>query len=174
MESPDYNRFLTLQLKIQKAHNGFEITLLSPIEFEAVAYLTYDLRQYVLKPIGVCPAFDSIMIPIPSITSMTTSELTSASGSILQVHLRLTLPPFAVSLGFPRDCQSFGIFIESIEFLQLTLNPPQFSLPHREIQELRELNGELNNTLKLLKSTKAQQEQVIQELSQLLVTANHD
>jgi hypothetical protein len=92
------------------------------------------------------PFFELIVIPIPSITSMTTNERTSAPESIAQVHFELTLPPFAVL----RDCRSFGTFIESIEFLRLG-NLPNFSSAHREIQEV---NGELNNAIELLKSTK--------------------
>ena len=56
--SPDFNKFLSIQLKIQKARDGFEVKLLTPIEFEAILYLTYDLRQFIVKPTGAYPAFD--------------------------------------------------------------------------------------------------------------------
>ena len=62
--SIDYNKFLSIQLKIQKARDGFEVKLLSPIEFDAILYITYDLRQFVVKPTGAYPAFDAIVIPI--------------------------------------------------------------------------------------------------------------
>jgi predicted nucleic acid-binding Zn-ribbon protein len=50
----------------------------------------------------------------------------------------------------------------------MTLNGPHLAPAHREMQELREENEELNNAIELLKATKAQQEQIIRELSQLV------
>jgi FtsZ-binding cell division protein ZapB len=168
MDSPDYNRFLALQLKMQKARSGFEVKLLSPIELDAVAYLTYDLRSYVFKPIAICPAFELISIPIASITSMTTTEPTSARESNPQVHLRLALPPFRVSISFSRDCRSFATFLETIEFIRLSGNVTQVPAGHREIQELREANEDLNNEVEQLRMMKHQQDQVIEEMSRLL------
>jgi hypothetical protein len=170
MDSPDYNRFLALQLKMQKARGGFEVQVLSSVEFEAVIFLTYELRQFVIKPGGICPAFDSILIPIASITSMTTVEPSANPESNPQVCLRFALPPFSVSISFSRDCRSFTTFVELIEFLRMTLNPPQLPPAHREIQELREANDELTTTVEQLKNVKSQQEAIIQELSRLLAS----
>jgi hypothetical protein len=170
MESPDYNRFLALQLKVQKVRNGFEVGILSPIECDAMLSLSYDLRQYVLKPVGAYPVFEAIVIPVLSIASMTTTDPTTSPDSSPQVHLRLTLPPFAVSLGFSRDCRSFSTFLESLEFLRIALNPARPAPVQREAEELRARNEELAGALEQLRATKAQQDQVIQELSRLVVT----
>jgi hypothetical protein len=44
------DEFLALQAKVQKARGGLEVRLLAPVELEAVAFLTYDLREFMLKP----------------------------------------------------------------------------------------------------------------------------
>ena len=168
--SIDYNKFLSIQLKIQKARDGFEVKLLSPIEFDAILYITYDLRQFVVKPTGAYPAFDAIVIPILSITSMNTTELSASTDSNPIVYLRLSLPPFSVSIAFPSDCRSFSSFIESIEFLRTTMTPLHMTQAEREIHELRKTNEVLTNTIQSLHNTKLQQDQVIQELSRLLKT----
>lgn len=167
-QSPDFNKFLSIQLKIQKARDGFEVKLIAPIEFDAILYLTYDLRQFILKPSGAYPAFDAIVIPIMSITSLTTTEPSTTNDTNPSVHLRLTLPPFALSISFPSDCRSFSSFIESLEFLRMTLNPTRLTQSQREIHELRKTNEDLSSSLEALHSTKLQQDQVIQELSVLL------
>jgi hypothetical protein len=136
MQSSDFNKFLAIQLKMQKARDGFQVRLISPIEFDALLYLTYDLRQYVVKPSGAYPAFDAIVIPILSITSMNTTEPGTVVESNPQVHLRLTLPPFAATIAFSSDCRSFATFVESLEFLRLTLNPAHMTPAQREIHEL--------------------------------------
>lgn len=166
--SPDFNKFLSIQLKIQKARDGFEVKLLTPIEFEAILYLTYDLRQFIVKPTGAYPAFDAIVIPILSITSMTTTDPSTNSNPT--VHLRLTLPPFAVSISFSSDCRAFSNFIESLEFLRATMTPSHMTQAQREIHELRKTNEELTSTIESMHTTKLQQDQVIQELSLLLKT----
>ena len=166
-QSSDFNKFLSIQLKIQKARDGFEVKLITPIEFDAILYLTYDLRQFVVKPTGAYPAFDAIVVPILAITSMTTTEPTVVDSNPM-VHLRLTLPPFAMSIEFPTDCRSFASFIESLEFLRMTLNPSHMTQAQREIHELRKTNEDLTYTVEALRETKVQQDQVIQELSRLL------
>ena len=166
--SSDFNKFLSTQLKIQKAREGFEAKMISPIEFNSIIYLNYDLEKFIVKPIGVYPAFDSIMIPILSITTMNTTEPTTLGNSNPAVHLRLTIPPFSISLEFPSDCRSFGTFIETIEFLILTLNPNHLNQSQKEIFDLRKNNEQLQSTIHAFHSTKIQQEQVIQELSKLL------
>jgi hypothetical protein len=168
MQSSDFNKFLAIQLKMQKARDGLDVRLMSPIESDALLYLTYDLRQYVVKPSGAYPAFEAIVIPILSITSMTTTE-PSTTESNPQVHLRMTLPAFAVTIAFSSDCRSFTTFVESLEFLRLTLNPAHMTPAQREIHELRAANEELTSTIEMLTTTKAQQDQVIQELSTLLM-----
>ena len=165
--SSDYNKFLSTQLKIQKARDGFEVTLLSPIEFSAILYLTYDLQQFIIKPTGAYPAFDAIVIPILSITTMTTPEPTTTNSNPI-VNLRLTLPPFAVSISFPSDCRSFSSFVESIEFLRMTLSQSHMTQAQREIHELRKTNEQMQATIETLQTTKLQQDQVIQELSKLM------
>ena len=165
--SSDYNKFLSTQLKIQKARDGFEVTLLTPIEFSAILYLTYDLQQFIIKPTGAYPAFDAIVIPILSITTMTTPEPASPNANPI-VNLRLTLPPFAVSISFPSDCRSFSSFVESIEFLRMTLSQSHMTQAQREIHELRKNNEQLQATIETLQTTKIQQDQVIQELSRLM------
>jgi hypothetical protein len=172
MDSADFNRFLAIQLKIQKVREGFEVNLISPIEFEAILYLTYDLRQFIVKPTGAYPAFDAIVVPILAITSMTTTEPSTIADMNPQVHLRLTLPPFAISIAFPTDCRSFSSFLESVEFLRMTLNPAQMSHAQREICELRKSNDDLHSAVDSLKSVKVQQDQVIQELTKLLAALN--
>lgn len=167
-QSSEFNKFLSIQLKIQKSRDGLEVKLVSPIEFDAILYLTYDLRQFVVKPTGAYPAFDAIVVPILSITSMNTTEPATASDLNPMVHLRLTLPPFALSIAFPTDCRSFASFIESLEFLRATLSPSLMSQAQKEIHELRQSNEELNNTVEALRATKVKQDQVIQELSRLL------
>ena len=167
--SSDYNKFLSTQLKIQKAREGFEVKLLTPIEFSAILYLTYDLQQFMIKPTGAYPAFDAIVIPILSITSMTTPESSSPDSSPV-VNLRLTLPPFAVSISFPSDCRSFSSFVESIEFLRMTLGQSHMTQAQREIFELRKTNEQMQATIETLHATKLQQDQVIQELSRLMKT----
>ncbi|OHS95186.1 hypothetical protein TRFO_02113 [Tritrichomonas foetus] len=166
--SADFNKFLSIQLKIQKARDGFEVKLLTPIEFNAILYLTYDLRQFIVKPTGAYPAFDAIVIPILSITSMNTTEPATIADSNPTVHLRLTLPPFSVSISFPSDCRSFSSFIESLEFLRATMTPSHMTQAQREIHELRKTNEELTETIESLHTTKLQQDQVIQQLSCLL------
>ena len=165
--SSDYNKFLSTQLKIQKARDGFEVKLLTPIEFSAILYLTYDLQQFIIKPTGAYPAFDAIVIPILSITTMTTPESASPNSNPI-VNLRLTLPPFAVSISFPSDCRSFSSFVESIEFLRMTLSQSHMTQAQREIHELRKTNEQMQATIETLHATKLQQDQVIQELSRLM------
>ena len=167
--SSDYNKFLSTQLKIQKARDGFEVKLLTPIEFSAILYLTYDLQQFIIKPTGAYPAFDAIVIPILSITTMTTPEPASPNSNPI-VNLRLTLPPFAVSISFPSDCRSFSSFVESIEFLRMTLSQSPMTQAQREIHELRKTNEQMQSTIETLHAMKLQQDQVIQELSRLMKT----
>jgi hypothetical protein len=172
MDSSDFNKFLAIQLKIQKVRDGFEVTLINPIEFDALLYLAYDLRQFVIKPTGAYPAFDAIVVPILAITSMTTTEPSTTADMNPQIHLRLTLPPFALSIAFPSDCRSFSSFLESMEFLRMTINPTQMSHAQREIYELRKANDDLHSAVDSLKSMKTQQDQLIQELSKLLAGLN--
>jgi hypothetical protein len=168
MDAPDYNKFLALQLKMQKVRNGFEVSVLSPIECDAVLSLSYDLRQYVVKPGGNYPAFEAIVIPVLSIVSLTTTEPTISHDSSPQVHLRLSLPPFSISLGFSRDCRSFATFIESLEFLRVALM--RIAQGERMVEELRTTNEDLTAALDQLRATKIQQDELIQELSRLVVT----
>lgn len=168
-QSADFNKFLSIQLKIQKARDGFAVKLIAPIEFDAILYLTYDLRQFILKPTGAYPAFDAIVVPLLAITSMNTTEPTTMDPeSNPMVHLRLTLPPFAVSIAFPTDCRSFASFLESLEFLRSCLNPSHMTQAQREIHELRKTNEELSTVIDTMRTTKLQQDQVIQELSRVL------
>lgn len=172
--SSDFNKFLSIQLKIQKARDGFEVKMISPIAFDALIYLTYDLEQFVIKPTGAYPAFDAIVIPILSITTMTTSDPSASLDLNPAVHLRLSLPPFAVSFAFPADCRSFGQFTESLEFLRLTLSPSTMTHSQREIYQLRKTNEELSNAVTSLQTTRLQQEQIIQELSKILNSLTQD
>jgi hypothetical protein len=172
MQSEDFNKFLALQLKIQKAREGFDVKLVSPIEFDAVLYLTYDLCQFVVKPTDAYPAFDAIVVPILAITTMTTTDPSAVAGSNPLVHLRLTLPPFALSLAFSTDCRPFSSFLESLEFLRITLNPRQVCPAEREVHELRKTNDDLHTAIDGLRSVKVHQDRVIQELTRLLATLN--
>ena len=101
---------------------------------------------------------------------MNTTEPSTITDSNPIVHLRLTLPPFAVSISFPSDCRSFSCFIESLEFLRTTMTPSHMTQAQREVHELRKTNEELTNTIQSLHTTKMQQDQLIQELSRLLKT----
>jgi hypothetical protein len=168
MQSDDFNKFLTIQLKIQKARDGFEVRLVTPIELDAILYLTYDLRQFILKPSGVCSVFEAIVLPILAITSMTTTEPSTVADTNPQVHLRMSLPPFDLSIAFSSDYRSFSTFVESVEFLRMTLNPGQMAPAQREIHELRKANDDLQTTVDSLRTVKLQQEDVIQELARLL------
>ncbi|KAH0790567.1 hypothetical protein GPJ56_005556 [Histomonas meleagridis] len=168
--SSDFNKFLSLQLKTQKAREGFDVKLIAPVELDAILYLTYDLQQFILKPNGKYTTFDAIVIPIFSIISLNTTEPTTAVDSNPEVHLRLTLPPFAVSIAFPTDCRSFSSFLETLEFLRMTLNQSKLTPAQREIHELVKTNEILMSTIESLRSTKQQQEEVIQELAQILKT----
>ena len=167
-QSSDFNKFLSIQLKIQKAREGFEVKMISPIVFDALIYLTYDLQQFVIKPTGAYPAFDAIVIPILTITNMTTTEPSTSQDLNPAVHLRLSLPPFALSFAFSADFRSFGQFIESLEFLRLTLAPSTLTQSQKELHELRKTNEELSNAVTSLQTTRLQQEQIIQELSKIL------
>jgi len=163
--SSDYNRFLSTQLKIQKARDGFEVKMLSPIEFNAVIYLTYDLQQYIIKPLGVCPAFESIVIPIMSISSLKTNDPSTDGIANPEVHIKLSIPPFGISLSFPTDCRSFGYFVESTEFLSMTLGPSQMTQSQREVLELRKANEQLQSIIQSYQIYKGQQDSLIKELS---------
>jgi hypothetical protein len=79
---------------------------------------------------------------------------------------------FVISIAFPSDCRSCSSFLESVEFLRMTLKPAQMSHAQTEICGLRKANDGLHSAVDSLRSVKTQQDQLIQELTKLLAGLN--
>ena len=160
-----FNRFLAIQLKMQKVREGLDVQLVKPLEVDASLSLTYDLQYFLIKPRTQTAPFQSIVVPITSIIYLTTSD-PSITDPV--VEIRLPQPPFGISLVFPSDCRSYIDFLDTMEFLKTTLKQSHHTEDNPELKALREKNEELITTSEMLREVKQQQNAVIQSLLSLL------